>query len=86
MPPGVTKLNRLDARCPGLLKRVDAMFDAFATIKSVSAMIRAEYGEFICISAIRNYRYRIWRVRRDRKLQMDAERAAWEALVREGRS
>jgi hypothetical protein len=83
---GDTKLRRLQARHPGLVEKVDLMFDAFATIKAVEGMIRAEYGEHVGHSTICNYRRRCWKVRRDRGLAIRARETAREELVSEGRN
>lgn len=82
---GDTKLSRLEARHPGLMGKIDAMFDAFATVKAVTAMVRAEYGEPISPSAIANHRCRVWKVRRDLELIERARQQAWEEFVRERR-
>jgi hypothetical protein len=83
---GDTKLNRLEARHPGLIARVNEMFDRFATIKAVEAMIKAEYGERIGHSTIRNYKGKIWKVRRNSDRAVRAAMAAWQEMVSEGRS
>ncbi len=86
MQPGDTKLRRLEARHPGLIRSIDAMLDAFATVKAVAAMVRANYGEFVAVSTIGNYRCRIWKVRRDCELAIRARQAAWQIFVGERRS
>ena len=86
MQVGDTKLKRLEARHPGLVKKVDAMFEAFATIKAVEEMLQAEYGERVGHSAIGNYKRRSWKVRRDRGLAMRARQTAYQELVSEGRN
>lgn len=82
---GDTKLSRLEARHPGLIGKIDAMFDAFATVKAVTAMVRAEYGDPIGLSTIANHRCRVWKVRRDIELTEKARQEAWEEFVRERR-
>ncbi len=62
------------------------MFDAFATVKAIEAMIRTEYGERIGLSTICNYRKRIWQVRRDRELAARAAQSAYQEWVSEGRN
>jgi hypothetical protein len=86
MQPGDTKLRRMEARHAGLIQKVDAMFDAFATVKAVTAMVRAQYGGAISLSAIANYRCRVWKVERDRRRREQARQAAWEEFVREVRA
>ena len=83
---GVSKVLALETRHPGLIQKVDAMFEAFATIKAVEGMIRAEYGERIGHSTICNYKRRFWTVRRDRGLAIRARQTAWQELVSEGRN
>ena len=83
---GDTKLRRLEARHPGLIARVEAMFDAFKPIVAVAEMVRTECGEPIGNSAIAKHRRWVWRVRRDRERKVRAKQAAWEQLMREGRS
>jgi hypothetical protein len=79
-------MHVLDNRHPGLVEKVDAMFDSFATIKAVEAMIQAEYGEHIGHSTICNYKKRFWRVRRNRDQAMRAATTAYQQLVSEGRN
>jgi len=83
---GVSKVQVLGARHPGLIQKVDAMFDAFATIKAVEAMLQAEYGERVGHSAICNYKRRSWKVRRKRDQAARAAMTAYQELVSEGRS
>jgi hypothetical protein len=84
--PGTSKVLALETRHPGLVEKVNAMFDHFATIKAVEAMIKADYGEHIGHSTICNYRKRIWMVQRDRMLAIRAKRTARQELVSEGRN
>ncbi|MGA3323163.1 MAG: hypothetical protein ABSF45_01715 [Terriglobia bacterium] len=86
MQVGDTKLKRLEARHPGLVQKVDAMFDAFATIKAVEAMLQAEYGERVGHSAICNYKRRSWKVRRKRDQAARAAMTAYQELLSEGRN
>jgi hypothetical protein len=86
MQVGDTKLNRLEARHPGLIAKIEAMFDNFATVAAVTAMVRAEYGEPVAVSTIGNHRNRVWKVRRDRGLKENARRVARQEFLREGRS
>jgi len=81
----VLKLRKLDARHPGLCQKVDAMFDAFATLGAVAAMIRAEYGEHITATPIARYKKQFWNVRRQRDLMMKAASTAYQELVSERR-
>ena len=83
---GVTKLHSLDARHAGLIRKVDAMFEAFATIKAVQAMIQAEYGARIGHSTIWNYKRRVWKVRRDRDRAIRVATTAYQELVSERRN
>jgi hypothetical protein len=83
---GETKLQVLEARHPGLCQKVDAMFEAFATIKAVEAMIRAEHGERIGHTTLWNYKRLFWSVRRDRLQAIRAALTARQELASEGRS
>lgn len=83
---GVSKVLVLGTRHPGLVEKVDAMFDAFATIKAVEAMILAEYGEPIGHSTVCNYQRHIWKVRRKRERATRAATIAIQELISEGRN
>ena len=86
MEDGVSKVKRLDARHPGLIQKVDAMFEAFASIEAVTAMIRAEYGERISHTTVWKYKRQFWKVRRDRDRKARAAMTAYQELVSEGRN
>jgi hypothetical protein len=83
--PDIKKLQVLEARHPGLIQRVDAMFEAFATIKAVKAMIQAEYDERISHSTIWKYKKHSWSVRQQRALEEKATTIALQELASEGR-
>jgi hypothetical protein len=82
---GDSKVLVLGARYPGLVEKVDAMFDEFATIKAVEAMIQADYGEHIGHSTICNYKSRIWKARRKRERAIRAATIAIQELISERR-
>jgi len=83
---GVSKVRALDTQHPGLVQKVDAMFEAFASIEAVAAMIRAEYGECISHTTVWNYKRQFWTVRRKRDEAARAAMAAYQELVSEGRN
>jgi len=83
---GVSKVLVLGTRHPGLVEKVDAMFEEFATIKAVEAMIQTEYGERIGHSTICNYKRRFWKVRREREQAIRATTTAYQEWVSEGRN
>ena len=83
---GVMKVQTLGARHPGLIERVEAMFEAFATIKEVKAMILAEYGERISHSTVWKYKKQSWTPRKKRERVAQAAQIAWQELASEGRN
>ena len=83
---GVSKVLVLGTRHPGLVEKVDAMFDEFATIKAVEAMIQADYGERIGHSTICNYKRRFWKVQRKRERAIRAATIAIQELTSERRN
>ena len=83
---GVSKVNVLDTRHPGLVQKVDAMFEAFATIEAVKAMILAEYGERISHTTVWKYKRQFWNVQRLRDQAARAAMTAYQELVSEGRN
>lgn len=86
MRRGHSKVLALGARHPGLVENVNAMFNAFATINAVEAMIQAAYGEHIGHSTICNYKQRFWKVRRKRERAIQAATVAMHELISEGRN
>ena len=83
---GASKMLALDTRHPGLIQKVDAMFEAFATIKAVKATILAEYGERLSHSTIWKYKKQSWNMRRKRDQAAKAATTAYQELVSEGRN
>jgi hypothetical protein len=80
------KVKTLGARHPGLIQKVDAMFEAFMTLDAVREMIVAEYGERISCESVRKYKKQDWKVRRQRELAQRASQIAYQELVSEGRN
>lgn len=76
----------LDIRHPGLIEKVDAMFERFATINEVTAMIRAQYGEHISHGAMWNYKTQFVDARRKRVQAAQAALTAYQELLNEGRN
>ena len=83
---GVSKVLVLDTRHPGLVQKVDAMFDAFATVEDVEAMIRTEYGERISHTTVWKYKKQFWTVPRARSQKARAAMTAYQELVNEGKN
>jgi len=82
---GVSKVNTLDTRHPGLVRKVDAMFEAFASTDAVTAMIRAEYGERISHTTVWKYKRQFVSARRKRERAARAAMTAYQEFVSEGR-
>ena len=80
---GASKVLALGARYPGLVEKVDAMFNEFATINAVEAMIQADFGEHIGHSTICNYKRRFWKVQRKRERTVQAATVAIQELISE---
>ena len=84
MRRGSSKLEDIEARHPGFLQKVDAMFDAFVSIESVTAMIASEYGEHLSHTTVWKYKQQVWRARRNREQEARAAQTAWQELRSEG--
>jgi hypothetical protein len=84
LPASQSRLRALDARHPGLIARLDALFGALANDLAVSATIRNEYGETIARGTVARYR-RQWKAERRRELVAQAAAVARQELAREGR-
>ncbi len=81
-----SKIQILEARHPGLRLKVDAMFEAFATVRAVSAMIEAHYGERLSHTSLWTYKRRSWRPQRDRIQERNVARIAFQELASEERN
>jgi hypothetical protein len=79
-------MKRLEARHPGLCQRVNAMFEAFATIDAVTQMIRSEYGERLSHTTIWKYKRQCWSAERKRLQATRAALFAFAELKSEGRT
>jgi hypothetical protein len=75
-----SRIRELDARCPGLIQTIDAMFESFANIEAVTQMVRAKSGERISHTTLWRYKRQFWNVRRHRD---EATRAKLIALQTE---
>jgi hypothetical protein len=75
----------LEAQHPGLFRKVDEMLEAFATVRAVSAMIQAEYGERLSHTSIWTYKRESWRPRRDQIQARETIQAALQELASEER-
>lgn len=69
----VSKLEEFEERHPGACRQMEAMFKAFFPLHVVSAVIQAQYGEHLCRSYLREYR---WECRRAWRLRMQAKELA----------
>ena len=83
---GVLKVQTLGIRHPGLIQKVDTMFEAFASIEAVTAMIRAEYGERLSHTTVWKYKRQSWKVRRERERKARAAMTAYQELASEERN
>jgi hypothetical protein len=83
---GVSKVYVLGARHPGLVPKVDAMFEAFASIQAVAAMIRVEFGERLSHTTLWKYKRQFWNVPRQRDQEAGAAMTAYQQWVSEGRN
>jgi hypothetical protein len=83
--PAFLRIRDLDARCPGLIKKVDAMFESFASIEAVTQMVRRQSRDHISHTTIWNYKRFWWSVRRERDELMQAKAIAQQTLVNEGK-
>ena len=62
----ISKLEEFEERHPGACRQMEAMFKAFLPLHVVAAVIQAQYGEHLCRSYLREYRWecrRAWRLR-----------------------
>ena len=71
-----SKLERLQARYPGLQDKVHAMFAEFWAPREVKQMIETQYGERLSLRTIERYKQRHWEQRRELVQQMSAALAA----------
>ena len=82
---GFTKLRQVDARCPGLIPTIDAMFESFANIEAVTQMVREKSGERISHTTVWRYKRQFWNARRERYRTAQATLTAFRELADEGR-
>jgi len=75
---------QLEERHPGLLRKVDAMLDAFVPIEAIMAMIRTEYDESIGRSGVWRYKRNFWCPQRKRDQVTKAAMIACQELANEG--
>ena len=61
----VTKLQTLEARHPGLIEKVSAMFEEFWPTQDVQHMIQAQYGERLSMNTVARYKRKHWQARRE---------------------
>ena len=61
----VSKLQVLNFRHPGLMEKLDAMFEEFWTAGEVRQLLHTHYGERLSLSYLEKYRAKHWRARRE---------------------
>ena len=61
----VSKLQMLEARHPGLNRKVYAMFAEFWPAAEVKQMIQTQYGERLSLRSLDRYKSRQWQAQRD---------------------
>lgn len=83
---GISKIDVLGARHPGLVQKVDAMFEAFIPLRAVAKAILAQYGERLSHTSLWTYKRESWNVRRDQALAREATLAAYRELASEERN
>ena len=60
-----TKMQILEARHPGLIEKVHAMFAEFWPTQAVKQMIQTHYGERLGLRSLERYKGEHWRVQRE---------------------
>ncbi len=66
----IGKMQTLDARHPGLIEKVHAMFAEFWPTAEVRQMVQAHYGERLSLSSLEKYKSKHWRAQREMVQQM----------------
>lgn len=77
--PGSTKIQKLEARHPGLCSAVHVMFDQAWSVPAVKQMIQSRFGERLSLASLERYKRDHWRTQRERVQQIRTELAAREA-------
>jgi len=80
-----TKLQTLEARHPGLNRKVYAMFAEFWPVAEVKQMIQSQYGERLSLSSLEKYKRKQWRAQRERIQEMSAALTASREFAGEAR-
>jgi len=80
-----TKLQLLDARHPGLIEKVHAMFEEFRPMQEVRQMIQPQYGECLGLRSLARYKSEHWQAQRELVQQMSVALAASPELAGEAR-
>jgi len=81
----MTKMQVLDARHPGLIEKVDAMFAELWPTADVRQVVQAHYGERLSLSSLEKYKSKHWRARRELVQEMSAALAASHGFAGEAR-
>ena len=79
----VSKLHTLEARHPGLIDKVHAMFAEFWTTDEVRHMIQTQYGVALSRITVARYKQKHWQAQREFVEQMSAAQAASEEIAGE---
>jgi len=59
-----SKLEEFEDRHPGLCRQVEAMFKGFIPLRTIAAVLQAQYGERIGPASLSTYRWEcrsVWR-------------------------
>jgi len=81
----ITKIEKLDARHPGLIDKVHASFAEFWPTADVRRMVQAHYGERLSMSTLEKYKRKQWRAGRELAQQASAALAASQGFAGEAR-
>jgi hypothetical protein len=79
------KLEEFEGRHPGLVRQVEAMFEAFVPLRAISAALQAQYGERISHTSIWTYKRESWNVQRALIESRKVAQVALQELASEGR-
>ena len=78
-----TKIQILSAKHPDILLAVDGMFEKYANLGQVQRMIEQRYHETVCLTAIRTYKQKHWKVWKNMVREQKATMVAIAEIVGE---
>ena len=78
-----TKIQILSAQHKDILLVVNSMFDKFATLRQVQETIQRDYHETVCLTAIRTYKQKHWKVWKNMVREQKATMVAIAEIVGE---